>query len=103
MPVIGMPGSHYTYLLRFDVAAGQLLIEQIASSAKENTMDRAKFFAAVRSSAVDGRHLSQSQVNGVEAFLLTDGMLVGQIAVEIVEVRSGHELYASAPSWDGSG
>jgi hypothetical protein len=33
--------------------------------------------------------------------LLAEGVPVEQVAKEMVDILSGHELYASAPSWDG--
>jgi hypothetical protein len=33
--------------------------------------------------------------------LLADGLPVEQVAAEMIDVLTGHDLYASAPSWDG--
>jgi hypothetical protein len=42
------------------------------------------------------------RIHGISReLLLNEGVPVEQIAAEMIEVLSGHELYASAPSWDG--
>lgn len=33
--------------------------------------------------------------------LAADGLSVGEVAAEMFDVLAGHDLYASAPSWDG--
>ncbi|QWW70583.1 transcriptional regulator [Rhizobium sp. WYJ-E13] len=41
-------------------------------------------------------------IHGISRELLaSEGVPVEQVAREMVEVLTGHELYASAPSWDG--
>jgi hypothetical protein len=41
-------------------------------------------------------------IHGIDrAILARDGMPHDEVATRMVEVLSGHDLYASAPSWDG--
>ncbi|WP_132656852.1 MULTISPECIES: transcriptional regulator [unclassified Rhizobium] len=41
-------------------------------------------------------------IHGISRELLaSQGLPVNQVATEMIEVLTGHDLYASAPSWDG--
>jgi hypothetical protein len=41
-------------------------------------------------------------IHGIpQALLASQGVPVEQVAGEMVEILTGHDLYASAPSWDG--
>ncbi len=41
-------------------------------------------------------------IHGIpQALLASQGVPVEQVAGEMIEVLTGHDLYASAPSWDG--
>lgn len=41
-------------------------------------------------------------IHGISRELLaSEGLPVNQVAAEMIEVLTGHDLYASAPSWDG--